>query len=76
MLIVGRFETVLDLGVPLNFVLRDLLRWLRLFGTAFVAAVDTWANEEVQHGMALGRWAHLADPAWDFEAAFARFRAG
>jgi len=43
---------------------------------AFVAAVDTWANEEVQHGLALGRWAQLADPSWDFEAAFARFRAG
>ena len=26
--------------------------------------------------MALGRWAQLADPSWDFEAAFARFRAG
>ena len=26
--------------------------------------------------MALGRWAQLADPSWDFDAAFARFRAG
>ena len=43
---------------------------------AFIAAVDMWAGEEVQHGMALGRWAQLADPQWDFEAAFARFRAG
>ena len=43
---------------------------------AFIQAVDAWADEEVQHGMALGRWAQLADPAWDFEAAFARFRAG
>ncbi|MBY0324095.1 MAG: ferritin-like domain-containing protein [Reyranella sp.] len=42
----------------------------------FMQAVDMWANEEVQHGLALGRWAQLADPAWDFEAAFARFRAG
>ena len=47
-----------------------------LAGRGFIQAVDTWANEEVQHGMALGRWAQLADPAWDFEAAFARFRAG
>ena len=38
--------------------------------------VDGWADEEIQHGMALGRWAQLADPSWDFEAAFARFRAG
>jgi hypothetical protein len=43
---------------------------------AFIAAVDKWANEEVQHGLALGRWAQLADPKWDFESAFARFRAG
>lgn len=42
----------------------------------FVALVDAWAAEEVQHGMALGRWAELADPTWDFDRAFARFRAG
>jgi rubrerythrin len=32
-----------------------------------------WAAEEVQHGMALGRWAQMADPAFDFEAAFRHF---
>ena len=42
----------------------------------FRVAADNWAVEEVQHGDALGRWAMLADPAWDFEAAFARYRAG
>jgi rubrerythrin len=42
----------------------------------FRGAADNWAVEEVQHGEALGRWAMLADPAWDFEAAFARYRAG
>ncbi len=42
----------------------------------FRLASDNWAVEEVQHGDALGRWATLADPAWDFEAAFARYRAG
>ena len=42
----------------------------------FRAAADTWAAEEVQHGEALGRWAMLADPDWDFRAAFARYRAG
>ena len=41
-----------------------------------VADVGRWSLEEVQHGMALGRWAQLADPSWDFDAAFARFRAG
>lgn len=42
----------------------------------FRIAADNWAVEEVQHGDALGRWATLADPAWNFEAAFARYRAG
>jgi hypothetical protein len=40
----------------------------------FQAAADNWAVEEVQHGEALGRWATLADPSWDFAAAFARYR--
>lgn len=40
----------------------------------FQTAADNWAVEEVQHGEALGRWATLADPSWDFGAAFARYR--
>ncbi len=35
-----------------------------------------WAQEEVQHGRALGQWACLADPDFDLESAFARFIAG
>ena len=35
-----------------------------------------WGSEEVQHGQALGRWAALADPAFDHAAAAARFSAG
>ena len=42
----------------------------------FMTSVDNWVVEEIQHGMALGRWAALADPAWDFDAAFQRFRDG
>ena len=42
----------------------------------FRQAVDNWATEEVQHGDALGRWAMLADPGWDFAVAFARYKAG
>lgn len=42
----------------------------------FQQASDHWAVEEVQHGNALGRWAMLADPAWDFDAAFQRYRDG
>ena len=42
----------------------------------FNKATETWADEEVQHGQALGRWAMMADPEFDFDAAFARFRDG
>jgi rubrerythrin len=42
----------------------------------FQQAANNWAVEENQHGDALGRWASLADPGWDFAAAFARYRAG
>jgi hypothetical protein len=41
----------------------------------FCQAARDWSLEEVQHGMALRRWAELADPAWDFDAAFRRFTA-
>ena len=43
---------------------------------AFRANARRWGEEEIQHGQALGRWAEMADPDWDFAAAFARFRAG
>ncbi len=42
----------------------------------FRQASDNWAIEEVQHGDALGKWATLADPTWDFDAAFQRYRNG
>jgi hypothetical protein len=42
----------------------------------FRAAADAWADEEVQHGDALGQWAMRADPDWDYDAAFARYREG
>jgi len=42
----------------------------------FQADVRRWGAEEVQHGRALARWAALADPDFDFEAAMARFRDG
>lgn len=57
-----------DYGIYLNRVFAD--------DPDFRAAADRWSVEEVQHGEALGRWAMLADPSWDFEAAFARYRAG
>lgn len=42
----------------------------------FRQAADHWAEEEVQHGDALARWACLADPAWDFQLSFQRYRDG
>ncbi len=42
----------------------------------FKQAAANWSVEEVQHGEVLGRWAQLADPTFDFVAAYARFRAG
>jgi rubrerythrin len=35
-----------------------------------------WAEEEVQHGEALARWAKLADPDFDFEGSMSRFVEG
>ncbi|MCQ8241809.1 acyl-ACP desaturase [Rhizosaccharibacter radicis] len=42
----------------------------------FRQAADNWAVEEVQHGDALGKWAMLADPSWDYPTAFERYRNG
>ena len=36
--------------------------------------IRTWAEEEVEHGMALGHWVELADTGYDFQAATRRFR--
>ena len=58
----------MDYAVYLGRIFRD--------DPDFRGAADNWAVEEVQHGDALGKWAMLADPGWDFEAAFARYRAG
>lgn len=57
-----------DYAQYLNGVFRD--------DPDFREAAADWAEEEVQHGDALGKWAMLADPAWDYPAAFARYRAG
>jgi hypothetical protein len=42
----------------------------------FQQTARRWGEEEIQHGQALARWAVLADPEFDFEAAFTRFQAG
>jgi rubrerythrin len=43
---------------------------------SFQDAARLWADEEVQHGAALARWAAMVDPGFDFEACFARFKDG
>ncbi|MFT9399712.1 acyl-ACP desaturase [Acetobacter sp.] len=55
-----------DYAIYLNNVFKD--------DPDFQQAADHWAIEEIQHGDALGRWAMLADPGWDYEAAFQRYR--
>lgn len=58
---------------------RDYATYLsRVFGDdpAFRQAAEYWAEEEVQHGDALAQWATLADPSWDYAAAFQRYRDG
>src|SRR5580692_10183065 len=43
---------------------------------AFQECARQWGEEEVQHGVALARWAALADPGFDFDSAFGRFQDG
>lgn len=38
------------------------------------ADFEQWGREEEQHGKALSKWARLADPDFDFDTAFDRFR--
>ncbi len=38
--------------------------------------LQNWAEEEVQHGTALGQWAERADPSFNFAKASARYSAG
>jgi hypothetical protein len=45
-------------------------------GPKTLADIDQWGVEETQHGLALSRWAEMADPTFDFKSAMARFRAG
>ena len=42
----------------------------------FQRAARRWGEEEIQHGRALARWAALADPSYDFAAAYDRFQTG
>jgi rubrerythrin len=39
---------------------------------AFSAVVHEWGEEEKQHGLALGRWAELADPTFNYQDSLQR----
>jgi hypothetical protein len=53
-----------------------LQRVLREAGPQTLTDMEKWGREEVQHGEALGRWAEMADPSFNFKAALARFQKG
>jgi hypothetical protein len=53
-----------------------LTRVFKDAGEETLSNIRHWGNEELQHGLALGRWAEMADPTFSFRDAFARFRAG
>jgi len=58
---------------------RDYARYLSnvFSGDAeFQQSMKSWAEEEVQHGAALGQWAERADPEFNFAKASARYSAG
>jgi len=42
----------------------------------FKSAAEVWGEEEAQHGLALGRWAEMADPDFSFEESLRLFREG
>jgi hypothetical protein len=53
-----------------------LTRVFRGAGEQTISDIHRWGREEVQHGLALARWAELADPNFNFESAFQRFQSG
>jgi hypothetical protein len=62
-----------------EFNAADYVTYLRkVFGEdgEIMPALERWGQEEIQHGAALAAWAKHADPSFDFEMAFQRFRAG
>lgn len=57
----------------------DYARYLNEVFTGDAEFIDVsaqWAEEEVQHGQALRKWAELADPTFDFDRCFADFTTG
>ena len=55
---------------------RDYLCNVFADDTRVCRSVEVWAEEERRHGAALARWAHYADPGFDFDRAFQVFLDG
>jgi hypothetical protein len=45
-------------------------------GSQIISDIEQWGIEETQHGVALSRWAEMADPTFDFQNAMKRFQEG
>ena len=65
---------LVELNAP-DYV-KYLKRVFKNAGRQTLEDIERWGVEETQHGLALGRWAEMADASFDFKAAFARFREG
>jgi rubrerythrin len=70
--------TAIKAAALVEFNAPDYVSYLkRVFTDAKTQAlIEQWGKEETQHGRALGRWAEIADPAFNLQETFARFRAG
>ena len=70
--------TAIKAAALVEFNAPDYVSYLkRVFSDSRTQAlIEAWGKEESQHGRALGRWAEMADPTFNLQDAFARFRAG
>jgi rubrerythrin len=55
-----------DYGIYLNRLFKD--------DPEFQKHIEPWVEEEIKHGLALGRWAQKADPTFNLEASLKRFQ--
>ncbi len=72
-------EKIIRAAAMVEYNAPDYVTYLcNVFGedSEFCQAAVQWGQEEVQHGQALGGWAAVVDPEFDFEQRFRRFREG
>ena len=70
--------TAVKAAALVEFNAPDYVSYLkRVFSDpATQSLIETWGKEESQHGRALGHWAEMADPSFNLQETFDRFRAG